>query len=56
MPFRFFFVNTGLNRFHSVDVNDMREAILGDEDDGPEAGASHLNRQIPGRSGRQARA
>lgn len=53
MFFRFVYLNTGLNRFHSTDLTDMRHAIAGEEDqEGPDGGTPHLRLLRSAREGR----
>jgi hypothetical protein len=42
MIFRVLYTQTGLNRFHSTDLADMREAILEEDQDGPDGGSPHV--------------
>jgi len=44
MFFRFAFLHTGLNRFHSTDLHDMRDAILNEDQDGPDGGSPHIDK------------
>lgn len=42
MFFRSLYHSTGLNRFHSTDLTDMQDAILGEDQDGPDGGTPHV--------------
>lgn len=42
MLFRYFFMQTGLNPFHSPDLADMRRALLDDDQDGPDGGSADI--------------
>ena len=39
MFFRYIYKNSGLNRLHSTDLTDMRQALVGEDDDGPDGGS-----------------
>lgn len=45
MIFRFVFQNSGLSRFHSTDLDDMRRAIGSDDENGPDGGSPHVRPQ-----------
>ncbi|MEQ9258556.1 MAG: hypothetical protein RIG84_05615 [Roseovarius sp.] len=44
MFYRFLYLNTALNRFHSADLADMHGAILSEDQDGPDGGTPHIAR------------
>ncbi|MCZ0962753.1 hypothetical protein [Paracoccus benzoatiresistens] len=39
---RYIYVQTGLNHFHSTDLNDMRSALLDEDQDGPDGGSADI--------------
>lgn len=44
---------TGLRYFHSTDIRDMKQAILEDEEDGPDGGSPHIKKQKSGDEGKR---
>lgn len=44
--FRYLYHQTGLNHFHSTDLDDMRRALLDEDQDGPDGGCPDA---MPGR-------
>lgn len=36
----FLYMNNGVRLFHSSDLEDMRDALLSDDDDGPDGGVA----------------
>lgn len=45
MLFRYLYTQTGLNRFHSADLGDMRRALLDEDQDGPDGGSADISVQ-----------
>lgn len=54
MFFRYVYLKTGLRRFHSTDLTDMQDAILGEDQDGPDGGTPHVA-MLPARRERRVR-
>lgn len=42
MLFHYLFLRGGLNRFHSPDLADMRDALLDEDQDGPDGGSADI--------------
>ncbi|WP_152449345.1 MULTISPECIES: hypothetical protein [unclassified Roseivivax] len=45
----FLYRNSGLSRMHSLDLEDMKQAISEEDHDGPDGGSPHADRQRPDR-------
>lgn len=60
MLMRYLYTQTGLNHFHSTDLDDMRRALLDEDQDGPDGGSADISARpgpqrhpVPGRIARR---